>query len=78
MNLRSDIASAAREMTSSHRVARELRQLGARLREGEVVHRVAAGVFGTGYGLLAVTDQRVVLLRDGAAGRPAGGSLWID
>ena len=73
MNLRSDIASAAREMTSSDRVARELRQLGARLREGEVVHRVAAGVFGTGYGLLAVTDQRVVLLRDGRSGQASRG-----
>lgn len=73
MELRSDIAAAAARMTSGYDVNREIRQLGAYLWEGETVQRVTSGVYGTGTGLLAVTDHRVLLLRDGRSGQASEG-----
>ena len=73
MELRSDIAAAATRMTSGYEVHREIRQLGAYLREGESVQRLASGVYGAGAGLLAVTDRRVLLLRDGRSGQASEG-----
>ena len=73
MELRSDIAAAATHMTSGYEVHREIRQLGAYLREGETVRRLASGVYGAGAGLLAVTDHRVLLLRDGRSGQASEG-----
>jgi endonuclease YncB( thermonuclease family) len=73
MELRSDIAAAATRMTSGYEVHREIRQLGAYLREGESVQRLASGVYGAGAGLLAVTDHRVLLLRDGRSGQASEG-----
>ena len=48
--VRSDIAAAAARLTSSFDVYQEIRQLGAFLREGEIVHRLATGVYGSGSG----------------------------
>ncbi|HEX4251087.1 MAG TPA: thermonuclease family protein [Pseudonocardia sp.] len=73
MELRSDIAAAATRMTSGYEVHREIRQLGAYLREGEAVQRLAAGIYGPGAGLLAVTNHRVLLLRDGRSGQASEG-----
>jgi endonuclease YncB( thermonuclease family) len=73
MELRSDIAAAATRMTSGYEVHREIRQLGAYLREGEAVQRLAAGIYGPGAGLLAVTNYRVLLLRDGRSGQASEG-----
>src|SRR5882757_2404127 len=73
MELRSDIAAAATRMTSGYEVHREIRQLGAYLREGETVQRLAAGIYGPGAGLLAVTNHRVLLLRDGRSGQASEG-----
>lgn len=73
MELRSDIATAASRMTSEYDVNREVRQLGAYLREGESVQRLATGIYGAGAGLLAVTDHRVLLLRDGRSGQASEG-----
>ncbi len=73
MDLRPDITEAAARLTSGFDVSRELRQLGAHLREGETVHRLAAGVYGSGGGLLAVTNRRVLLLRDGRSGQASEG-----
>jgi endonuclease YncB( thermonuclease family) len=73
MELRSDIAAAATHMTSGYEVHREIRQLGAYLREGESVQRLASGIYGAGAGLLAVTDHRVLLLRDGRSGQASEG-----
>ena len=56
--LRPDITVAAAKLTSGFDVSRELRQLGALLRAGEIVHRLVAGVYGSGGGLLAVTNRR--------------------
>lgn len=71
--LRPDITEAAARLTSGFDVGRELRQLGAHLREGETVHRLAAGVYGSGGGLMAVTNRRVLLLRDGRTGQASEG-----
>ncbi|HEV7791988.1 MAG TPA: thermonuclease family protein [Pseudonocardia sp.] len=73
MELRSDIAAATTRMTSGYEVQREIRQLAAYLREGETVQRLAAGIYGAGAGLLAVTDYRVLLLRDGRSGQASEG-----
>jgi endonuclease YncB( thermonuclease family) len=73
MELRSDITAAASRMTSEYDVNREIRQLGAFLREGETVRRMATGIYGAGAGLLAVTDYRVLLLRDGRGGQASEG-----
>jgi hypothetical protein len=74
MDLRSDIAAAATSgMISDYDVSRELAQLGAYLRDGETVHRLASGVYGAGSGLLAVTNNRVLFLRDGRSGQASEG-----
>jgi len=73
VELRPDITVAAAKLTSGFDVSRELRQLGAHLRDGEIVHRLAAGVYGSGGGLLAVTNRRVLLLRDGRGGQASEG-----
>ncbi|GAA5163839.1 hypothetical protein GCM10023321_51390 [Pseudonocardia eucalypti] len=51
----------------------ELRYLGAYLREDELVECLAGGVFRSGMGLLAVTSQRVLLLREGEDGQASVG-----
>ncbi|MGQ0483493.1 MAG: hypothetical protein ACT4O0_21015 [Pseudonocardia sp.] len=73
MDIRPDIAAAAARLAGGYDVERELRQLAAHLREGERVRRLAAGVYGSGDGLLAVTDHRVLLLRDGRSGQASEG-----
>lgn len=73
MDLRSDIVAAAARMNTDHDVHREVRQLGAYLHDGETVQRLAAGVYGAGAGLLALTDRRVLLLRDGRSGHASEG-----
>jgi micrococcal nuclease len=60
-------------MTADYDVHREIRQLSAYLREGETVQRLASGIYGAGPGLLAVTDYRVLLLRDGRSGQASEG-----
>ncbi|WP_051342239.1 thermonuclease family protein [Pseudonocardia spinosispora] len=73
MDLRSDIVAAAARMNTDHDVHREVRQLGAYLHDGETVQRLAAGIYGAGAGLMAVTDHRVLLLRDGRSGHASEG-----
>jgi hypothetical protein len=74
MELRSDIAAAATSgMISDYDVSRELAQLSAYLRDGETVHRLASGIYGAGSGLLAVTNHRVLFLRDGRSGQASEG-----
>jgi micrococcal nuclease len=68
MDLRSDIATAAARMASDYDVSREVRRLGPRLHGAETVQRLAAGLYGAGAGLLAVTDHQVMFLRDGRNG----------
>jgi endonuclease YncB( thermonuclease family) len=73
MELRSDIATAASAITSAYDVNREIRQLGRYLRAGETVQRLATGIYGAGAGLLAVTNHRVLFLRDGRSGQVSEG-----
>jgi hypothetical protein len=73
VELRSDIAAAAARMTSRYEVQQEIRQLPAYLREGETVHRPASGIYGPGPGLLALTNHRILLLRDGHSGQASEG-----
>ncbi len=73
MDIRPDIGAAAAKLAGGYDVERELRGLAAHLREGERVRRLAAGVYGSGDGLLAVTDHRVLLLRDGRSGQASEG-----
>lgn len=77
MELRSDVAAAAEKMVARDRVTRELGQLAAHLRKGERVRRLCSGTYPAGYGLMAITNLRVILLRGGDHG---GGSnvlpLW--
>src|SRR5438105_13250685 len=68
MELRPDIAAAAEKMVGRDRVHAELRQLAASLHKREVVRRLSSGTYPAGYGLLAITDQRVIVLREGSAG----------
>lgn len=65
MKLRFDVAAAAERMTGGLEVGPEIRKLNACLREGEIVERMAGGVYRAGAGLMAVTSQRVLLLREG-------------
>jgi hypothetical protein len=73
MERRPDIVAAVGRMTSPDQVRREIQHLPALLRDGESVQRLAAGVYGVGTGLLAVTDSRVVVLREGRAGQASEG-----
>jgi hypothetical protein len=73
MDRRPDIVAAVGRMTSPDEVRREIQHLPEYLRSGESVQRLAAGVYGIGTGLLAVTDSRVVVLREGRAGQASEG-----
>jgi hypothetical protein len=73
MDRRPDIAAAVGRMASPDGVRREIQHLPAYLRTGESVQRLAAGVYGVGTGLLAVTDRRVLVLREGRAGQASEG-----
>ncbi|GAB3244467.1 PH domain-containing protein [Arthrobacter pigmenti] len=44
---------------------RELKKLESHLWEGEMVHSIGAGAYGGGIGLLALTDRRLLFLKDG-------------
>lgn len=64
--LREDIAAAkARLKGSTLGSGREFKKLPEYLAEGEVVREVAAGTYGGGQGLLALTDRRLIFLKDG-------------
>ena len=73
MDRRPDIVAAVGRMTSPDEVRREVQHLPEYLRAGESVQRLAAGVYGVGTGLLAVTDRRVIVLREGRAGQASEG-----
>ncbi|GAA5149496.1 hypothetical protein GCM10023321_13440 [Pseudonocardia eucalypti] len=67
------MAAAAARMRSGHAVGREIRRLSAYLRDGESVRRLASGIYGPAIGLLAVTDQRVLVFRDDRGGQASEG-----
>lgn len=63
--LREDIAKAAALLPVRLGSGREIRKLVNHLWEGETVHLLATGQYGSGMGLLAVTDRRLLFLKDG-------------
>lgn len=63
--LRPDIQAAADRMETKFGARREIRKLAGYLREGEVVQYLAGGFYGGGLGLLALTGERLLFVRDG-------------
>ena len=67
--LRPDIEAAAGRMASKFGARREIRRLAGHLQEGEAVQYLAGGFYGGGLGLAALTDRRLLFLRDGWTSR---------
>ncbi|MGI5274870.1 PH domain-containing protein [Nonomuraea sp. CA-218870] len=63
--LRPDIQAAADRMETKFGARREIRKLAGYLREGEFVQYLAGGFYGGGLGLLALTGERLLFVRDG-------------
>lgn len=63
--LRPDIAEAASKMASKVGAKRELRKLPDHLWEGEIVERISSGTYGGGMGIIALTNQRLLFVKDG-------------
>lgn len=66
--LRPDIAAAAARLSSTLGSKREIRKLVEHLWEGETVEMLAPGQYGSGQGVLALTDRRLFFLKDGWTG----------
>ena len=67
--LRPDIAAAAARLSSPLGTKKEIRALVRHLLAGERVDAVVPGMLKNGNGLLALTDRRLLFLRDGWAGQ---------
>jgi hypothetical protein len=63
--LRSDIQAAKDRAGATAGGGRELRKLESHLWEGETVEHVSTGVYGEGLGIVALTDRRLLFLKDG-------------
>lgn len=63
--LRPDIQAAVDRMGSKFGARREIRRLAGYLWEGETVEFLAGGNYGGGLGLVALTDRRLLFVRDG-------------
>lgn len=63
--LRPDIQAAADRMGSRFGARREIRRLTGYLWEDETVEYLAGGSYGGGLGLVALTDRRLLFVRDG-------------
>lgn len=62
--MRADIAAALATLQAAPR-PKELRSLENQLADGEQVRRLARGYYRSGIGLLALTDRRLLFVRDG-------------
>ena len=65
VNVRTDIDAAAERLSSAFGSKREIAKLPEFLWEGETVEMLAAGSYGGGLGLLAMTDRRLIFLKHG-------------
>ncbi|PSK95392.1 PH (Pleckstrin Homology) domain-containing protein [Murinocardiopsis flavida] len=65
--LRPDIRAAKDRMSRRRGARREIRNLAEHLWEGERVSHLVGGMYGPGTGLVALTDRRLMFLRDGWA-----------
>ncbi|MFC6011123.1 PH domain-containing protein [Nocardia lasii] len=63
--LRPDIAQAKSKMSSKLGAGRELKKLAGYLWEAETVDLLASGWYGSGTGLVALTDRRLIFIKDG-------------
>ncbi|WP_327587054.1 PH domain-containing protein [Nonomuraea sp. NBC_00507] len=63
--LRPDIQAAASLMRNKMGAKREIRRLVEYLWEGEQVQLMSAGQYGQGTGLVALTDRRLLFVKDG-------------
>ncbi|MFA5773895.1 MAG: PH domain-containing protein [Ilumatobacteraceae bacterium] len=64
-DLRPDIAQAVARMRSKVGARRELNKLPELLLEGETCDRILSGTYGGGNGILALTNQRILFLKEG-------------
>ncbi|WP_345377145.1 PH domain-containing protein [Frondihabitans cladoniiphilus] len=64
-DLRADIQAAANLAGSTFGGKREIKKLESHLWEGEVVVQLATGTYGSGTGIIALTDRRLLFLKDG-------------
>jgi hypothetical protein len=64
-DLRQDIAAAAARMSYKLGSKREIRKLVEHLWERETVLRMTGGMYGSGTGLVVLTDRRLFFLKDG-------------
>ncbi|GHG15070.1 PH domain-containing protein [Streptomyces filamentosus] len=62
---RPDIEAAAQRVKPAVGAKREIRHLPTVLWEGETVEMLAAGQYGNGMGLVALTDRRLLFLKHG-------------
>lgn len=65
VNVRPDIDAAAARMSTAVGAKREITRLPEVLWEGETVEMLAAGMYGGGTGLLAMTDTRLLFFKHG-------------
>lgn len=63
--IREDIAAAMSKMSYKLGSKREIKRLPEHLWEGELVNLLTAGMYGAGTGVLALTDRRLLFLKDG-------------
>ena len=64
-DLRSDIAAAKSRMRVKLGGGREIKRLPEHLWEGETVERMTTGAYGSGTGLIVLTDRRLLFVQDG-------------
>lgn len=62
---RPDIAAAREKMSSKFGGKKELKRLVDHLYPHETVQRMATGAYGGGLGLLVMTDQRLIFIKEG-------------
>jgi len=63
--LRPDIGAAKQKMRTKIGAGREIKKFTGYLWEDETVDLMAGGTYGSGQGLLALTDRRLLFLKDG-------------
>lgn len=66
--MRDDINAAAGRMNWKLGSRREIKKLPDHLHDGETVQELACGQYGGGTGLLALTSERIIFLREGWIG----------
>jgi hypothetical protein len=66
--MREDMDGAAQRMNWKLGSRREIKKLPSHLHDGETVREMACGQYGGGTGLLVLTNERIIFLREGWIG----------